>query len=108
MLGTHGRDARAPVSGSAAAPLAAGIDGGLAAQLELKIADRGPGIPGTDLERIFEKFHRLPGSPTGGTGLGLSIARAFVQALGGTISAGNRPGGGAEFAILLPVEVMPE
>ncbi|MES2706639.1 MAG: sensor histidine kinase KdpD [Verrucomicrobiota bacterium] len=92
---THGRDARAPVSGQ------------LRGMLELRIADHGPGIPEADLARVFEKFHRLPGSPTGGTGLGLSIAQAFVRALGGTISAGNRAGGGAEFTILLPVDVLP-
>ncbi|RYD33288.1 MAG: DUF4118 domain-containing protein [Verrucomicrobiaceae bacterium] len=75
--------------------------------LELRIADHGPGIPEADLERVFEKFHRLPGSPTGGTGLGLPIAQALVRALGGGITAGNRPGGGAVFTLLLPMDLLP-
>jgi two-component system sensor histidine kinase KdpD len=74
--------------------------------LSLKIADRGPGIPPQAEEEIFEKFYRGPGSPTGGTGLGLSIARALIRSLGGNVTARNRPGGGAEFVVSLPVETL--
>ncbi len=70
--------------------------------VEIEVADRGPGLPAGDDERVFEKFYR--GSHTGaaGTGLGLSICRGIVQAHGGTITAGNRAGGGAAFRIRLP------
>lgn len=67
------------------------------------VADSGPGIPPEDLERIFDKFYRLPGSAAGGTGLGLSICRGLVSAHGGTLEASNRPEGGAQFTIRLPV-----
>ncbi len=74
-------------------------------QMELQVADRGPGIPADDLERIFERFYRFPhpGS-AGGTGLGLSICQAIVEVHHGTITAQNRAGGGACFTVTLPLE----
>ncbi|MDB6036174.1 MAG: two-component system sensor histidine kinase KdpD [Verrucomicrobiales bacterium] len=66
------------------------------------VADRGPGIPPEILPRIFDKFFRAPNAPTGGSGLGLTIAKGFVEAQGGTITAANRPGGGAIFTLNLP------
>ncbi|HWL54183.1 MAG TPA: sensor histidine kinase KdpD [Chthoniobacteraceae bacterium] len=75
-------------------------------ELTLSVVDHGPGLPEGTENRVFHKFYRAPGSPTGGTGLGLSIARALVRALGGEITAGNRPEGGARFTITLPVETM--
>ena len=74
--------------------------------LTLRIADRGPGLPEDAGERIFQKFYRGPGSPTGGTGLGLSIARALIRSLGGDVNARNRVDGGAEFIISVPVETL--
>lgn len=73
-------------------------------QVEIEVADRGPGIPPEDLERVFDRFYRLqhPGS-LGGTGLGLSICRGIVEAHGGAIRAQNRPGGGASFSLTLPL-----
>lgn len=71
--------------------------------LIIEVADRGPGIPEEALDRLFQKFYRAPGAPTGGTGLGLSLAKGFVEAQGGTIEAKNRPGGGAIFTIHLPL-----
>jgi two-component system, OmpR family, sensor histidine kinase KdpD len=71
----------------------------------IEIIDDGPGIPQQDLERIFDKFYRVHAQDRqrAGTGLGLAICRGFVEALGGTISAGNRrDGSGAVFAIRLP------
>ncbi len=66
--------------------------------LELTIADEGPGISPVHMERIFDPFFT-----TGtGTGLGLSIAFGILQAHGGTLSARNRPEGGAEFTLKLP------
>ncbi|ETI63066.1 osmosensitive K+ channel signal transduction histidine kinase [Sphingobium sp. C100] len=68
-----------------------------------RVLDRGPGLP-EDMEGLFERFHRLEGGDrVGGSGLGLWIAKNFVEAVGGTITAGNREGGGAAFAVSLPV-----
>lgn len=70
--------------------------------LRLEIADRGPGLPADQEEKIFEKFYQP--SPGGGRGgLGLAICRNIVAAHGGKIWAANRDGGGAAFSLLLPV-----
>lgn len=77
----------------------------LGGQFELRVADKGPGLPVGSEERVFEKFYRGPTvSPDArrGVGLGLSICRGIVEAHGGRISARNRPGGGAEFVITMP------
>lgn len=67
----------------------------------IEVSDTGPGIPEERLEHIFERF--VKAGDSAGTGLGLSIARDLVQAHGGTITAANRPDGGAVFTIRLPV-----
>ncbi len=69
----------------------------------LEVRDNGPGIPPDKLERIFEKFYRLPDSEHSakGTGLGLAIARSLVELHGGTIEVSRRPGEGAEFVVSL-------
>jgi two-component system phosphate regulon sensor histidine kinase PhoR len=74
----------------------------------LTVADSGPGIPETDLPRVFERFYRVDkarsrgGRDPGGTGLGLSIVRHLVELHGGRVSAANRPEGGALFTVDLP------
>ncbi|GAB4525903.1 MAG: sensor histidine kinase KdpD [Anaerolineae bacterium] len=68
--------------------------------IELIVQDRGRGIPPELLERVFDKFYRLPGSASGGTGLGLSISRGLVEAHGGTLTAENNLG--ARFVVRLP------
>ena len=73
----------------------------------ISVSDDGPGFPPGSLAHVFNKFYRVPGSPAGGTGLGLSIVRGFVEAQGGTISAENRPEGGARFLIAMPVHSQP-
>ncbi len=71
--------------------------------IELSVADRGPGIPPADLERVFDKFLRLAGDThVTGTGLGLAICRAILTAHGGWIRAENREGGGACFRLFIP------
>ncbi|HEY4278352.1 MAG TPA: ATP-binding protein, partial [Conexibacter sp.] len=74
----------------------------------IRIVDRGPGIPGRELERIFEAFHRGPrarGVETHvGSGLGLAVVRGFVEANGGRVWAESLPGQGATFVVELPLE----
>jgi two-component system sensor histidine kinase KdpD len=71
--------------------------------LVVDVADRGPGIPPGDEERVFERFHRAARPGVRGAGLGLPIARAIAQAHGGRLTASNRPGGGALFRLTLPI-----
>ena len=73
--------------------------------VEIAVSDRGPGIPESDLSRIFERFYRVDRSRTrdpGGTGLGLSIVKHLVELHGGRVSARNREGGGASVVVRLP------
>jgi two-component system sensor histidine kinase KdpD len=70
----------------------------------IAISDHGPGFPPEVLQRIFEKFYRAPGTRSGGLGLGLSIAKGFVEAHKGTLTAENRPEGGARLIVRLPLE----
>jgi two-component system sensor histidine kinase KdpD len=65
----------------------------------LEVGDRGPGIP-AGASRLFEKFVRASSAP--GVGLGLAVVRAIVEAHGGSITAANRPGGGAMFRAVIP------
>jgi two-component system sensor histidine kinase KdpD len=67
------------------------------------VADRGPGIPPGSESRLFDKFFRGPHAATQGAGLGLAICRGIMTALGGTIVAQNRDGGGAVFRLQLPL-----
>ncbi len=70
----------------------------------LRISDHGPGIPGEELERVFEPFHRSRGSEgSTGSGLGLAIARGFLEANGGRIRAESLPGQGTSFVIQVPI-----
>jgi two-component system sensor histidine kinase KdpD len=71
------------------------------------VADRGPGIPAGEEERIFEKFHRADAAAASGVGLGLAICRGIVKAHGGRIWAERRPGGGAVFRFTIPTTGTP-
>jgi len=71
----------------------------------LRIADQGPGIPGDELERIFEPFYRSRERGGDGSGLGLAIARGFLEANGGRIRAESLPGQGTSFVVQLPIPV---
>lgn len=73
-------------------------------EVKIEVSDRGPGVPDSDLKRIFDKFYRIP-VPEGarGTGLGLSICKGIVEAHGGSIQAENRAEGGLRVIITLTV-----
>lgn len=73
-------------------------------ELIFGIADRGPGIPAGDEQRIFDKFYRAGPAREGGMGLGLTICRGIIEAHGGRIWVEKRPGGGALFRFTLPIE----
>jgi signal transduction histidine kinase len=74
--------------------------------LNVRVEDTGPGIPESDLERVFGEFEQVrprDGDAAKGTGLGLAITKRLVEMHGGEIRAANRPGGGAVFAFTIPV-----
>ncbi|MGH7180372.1 MAG: ATP-binding protein, partial [Nitrospiraceae bacterium] len=73
-------------------------------ELDFEVADRGPGMPSGDEQRIFDKFYRAGSAREGGVGLGLTICRGIIEAHGGKIWAETRPGGGALFRFTLPIE----
>lgn len=72
--------------------------------LIIRVRDDGPGFPEEVTDKLFKKFFRVNGSPTGGLGLGLSIVKGFIEAHKGTVVVRNRVEGGAEFIIRLPSE----
>ncbi|MGF1431745.1 ATP-binding protein [Kitasatospora sp. LaBMicrA B282] len=74
-----------------------------AGRVELRVVDRGPGVPEEAKERIFAPFQRYGDAPRGaGVGLGLAVARGFVESMGGSISAEDTPGGGLTMVVSLP------
>ncbi len=73
--------------------------------LDLRVLDRGPGLPESELERVLEPFQRGEVSrsrATGGSGLGLSIVRDVARVHGGELTLANRPGGGLVATLRLP------
>jgi two-component system sensor histidine kinase HydH len=68
-------------------------------RLVIEVADKGPGVPVDERDKIFEPFFT---KKTRGTGLGLAVARRVVEAHGGTITVGDAPGGGAIFRVEIP------
>jgi two-component system sensor histidine kinase KdpD len=74
----------------------------------VEVADRGPGLPPGEEQRIFDKFYRVQRPPMpSGTGLGLTICRGLVEAHGGQMWAENRPGGGTVIRFTLPLTGTP-
>ncbi|MDX2553311.1 sensor histidine kinase KdpD [Streptomyces stelliscabiei] len=75
----------------------------LADRVEVRVVDRGPGVPDEAKDRIFEPFQRYGDAPRGaGVGLGLAVARGFAGAMGGTLDAEDTPGGGLTMVLTLP------
>src|SRR5918998_1730162 len=80
-------------------------------ELHIGVEDRGPGIPGKELPRIFERFYRLDKARSrqlGGTGLGLPIAKTTVEAHGGRIEVVSRLREGSRFTLRLPLLSQPQ
>ncbi|POX41092.1 histidine kinase [Streptomyces sp. Ru73] len=74
----------------------------LGERVEVRIVDRGPGVPDSAKDRIFEPFQRYGDAPRGaGVGLGLAVARGFAESMGGTLAAEDTPGGGLTMVLTL-------
>jgi two-component system sensor histidine kinase CpxA len=81
-----------------------------AEELEILVRDHGPGVPGGDLDRIFEPFYRVAESrdrDSGGEGIGLAITSQVFRAHGGSAGAQNLAGGGLQVRLVLPLLVEP-
>jgi two-component system sensor histidine kinase KdpD len=83
--------------------LTANASGG---QVELRVADHGPGIPGADRDRMFAPFQRLgDADPATGIGLGLAVSRGLTEAMRGTLQPEQTPAGGLTMTVSLPAAV---
>ncbi|HQZ37107.1 MAG TPA: ATP-binding protein, partial [Ilumatobacteraceae bacterium] len=79
--------------------------------VEVVVVDHGIGIPRRDLDRVFERFHRVDrarGRDTGGTGLGLAIVRHVATNHGGDVLVSSREGEGSTFVLRLPSSLVIE
>jgi len=75
----------------------------LGGQVEIRVIDRGPGIPQADWDLVFRPFQRLGDRDNGaGVGLGLALARGLVEAMGGALAPEDTPGGGVTMVVSLP------
>jgi two-component system sensor histidine kinase SenX3 len=74
-------------------------------EVRISVADQGIGIPGNEIDRIFERFYRVDPArarTTGGTGLGLSIVKHVAASHGGSVDVWSEPGAGSTFTLVLP------
>jgi len=72
-------------------------------RVELRVVDRGPGIPEQDKDKMFVPFQRLGDTDnTTGVGLGLALSRGLTEAMGGTLTAEDTPGGGLTMTVSVP------
>jgi two-component system sensor histidine kinase KdpD len=83
--------------------------GEVGSKVLIRIIDRGPGIPPSERDRIFQPFQRLGDNPShgAGVGLGLAVARGFTNAMGGELMVDDTPGGGTTMVIELEVADTP-
>jgi two-component system, OmpR family, sensor histidine kinase KdpD len=90
--------------GFSPAGLAVKVDAAaVAGRVDLRVADRGQGIPVAERERVLRPFQRLGDNPNGaGVGLGLAVANGFVTAMAGDLIIEDTPGGGATLVVSLP------
>jgi two-component system sensor histidine kinase KdpD len=78
-------------------------------RVELRVVDRGPGIPEKDRDRMFVPFQRLGDTDnTTGVGLGLALSRGLTEAMGGALTADDTPGGGLTMTVSLPAAAGPD
>jgi len=68
--------------------------------ISVSVKDNGPGIAENYLDKIFDKYFRVPGTQKEGTGLGLAISKEFMEAQGGTIKVSSNPGEGSNFTLV--------
>ena len=78
-----------------------------AEHVQLRVVDEGPGVPAGGSDRLFTPFQRLGDRNHDGLGLGLSVARGLTEAMGGTLSTEDTPGGGLTVVISLPIAAQP-
>ena len=78
-------------------------DGRAPERAVIEVSDSGPGIPAEARTQVFEPYYT---TKSGGNGLGLAVTRRIVEAHGGTVTAGDAPGGGARFRIVLPARAV--
>jgi len=104
IVGNAVRYGAAPVEVSAASR-----QDGAGSWLDVTVSDCGPGLPAEALPHVFERFYKADAARTrsDGSGLGLAIALENVRLHGGTLEAANRPQGGAEFTMRLPMHAAP-
>jgi signal transduction histidine kinase len=79
-------------------------------QVNVVVADNGPGISEEHLSRVFERFYRVDDArsrSTGGTGLGLAIVRHIARLHGGEVSVESTLGEGSRFTLSLPMRRLP-
>jgi signal transduction histidine kinase len=78
--------------------------------LRLTVEDAGDGVPSEGIDRLFEKFYRVPGKEHGsraGTGVGLAVVRGLIEALGGLVGARRSVLGGLAIDLDLPTAAVP-
>ncbi|WP_083420040.1 ATP-binding protein [Pseudofrankia sp. BMG5.36] len=77
----------------------------LGGRVQIRVVDRGPGVPEADRDAIFQPFQRLGDTDnTTGTGLGLALSRGLIEAMDGTLTPEDTPGGGLTMVIDLPAD----